>query len=185
MATTFKTDAAKSRSDFRRFIEPALHRLGFRDVVSVEKHNSALEKLLDRASVDAVATYCDRLFAFASRVIQVKPYGGNYDGFSLRNKRVSGMETELQKLQRAIKQELIRPQIHVQAFVDEDEQVATVAFAHTRPLVEFIMSHNVKTITANDGTEFKFARWKDLENVGITVKFYTFPTTETKKASRR
>ena len=79
LATSYKNDSAKTQKYFSRFVIPALNEFGIKDVVSVERCNSALEKKLDLACVDAVGDYSGVLVAIASRIVQVNPYGGDYD----------------------------------------------------------------------------------------------------------
>ena len=101
MATNFKTDSKNSRNWFNRFVVPALRAFGFTDVVSVEKHDSKLESSLDFAGVDALAVDKDgATMTLASRIIQKKPNCGDYDCFSLRDSRLSGYQTEFEKLKR-------------------------------------------------------------------------------------
>ena len=82
LATDFQTDSKNSQSRFSRFVEPALRAFGFSNVVSAEKQDSQLKRLLDFAGVDALATSKDgATMTLASRIIQKKkkPNCGDYD----------------------------------------------------------------------------------------------------------
>ena len=176
MATTFKADFKKAREKFKRLTCRFLEQhFGFKKILSTEEVSESLKGLLDKHScVDACGfTKNDDLVFLASRVIEVVPYGDNYDCFSLRNKRVSGKGTELQKLARKIQLDLPRPTYHVQTFVNEKDDVLTVAITRTKELVEFIMAREPKIKKANDGTEFWLASWKDLRAAGIKVGVYS------------
>ena len=171
LATDFQADSANSQSKFSRFVEPALRALGFSDVVSAEKQDSQLKRLLDFAGVDALARDTDgATVTLASRVIEVKPYGDDYDCFSVRNSRANGYRTEDEKLQRAIEINSLRPMWHCQTFIDERLNLATVAIVRTRDLVNYIATHKTKTKTTHDGTKFKLATWQELKRAGVEVR---------------
>lgn len=171
LATNFKSDAKGSRALFEKFTRPALEYSGFKNIHSVENGNEQLENLLDRnGGIDVAGTKDGDLIFLASRVIKIEPEkGSDYDCFSLRNLRLSGNETEISKLERKIRLGLPRPQYHVQTFIDEILNLATIAIVRTRELVQFIITHKTKTKTTRDGTEFRLATWKDLISSGVHV----------------
>lgn len=170
LATNFKNDSKNSRNWFNRFVVPALRAFGFSDVVSVEKHDSELESRLDFTGIDALATSKDgATMTLASRIIQKKPNCGDYDCFSLRDSRSTGNQTEFEKLKRAIEKNSLRPHFHIQTFVDDVLNLATVSIVKTRDLVNYIAAHKTKTKTTRDGTEFRLATWKDLIRAGVKV----------------
>ena len=171
MATTFHSDSKNSRNWFSRFVRPALREFGFDNVISVEKHDSKLECSLDFAGVDALATDKDgATITLASRVIEVKPYGKNYDCFSLRDSRSTGYQTEFEKLKRAIEKNSLRPMWHCQTFVDLEKETATCSIVRTNALVQFLDVDNPKTKTTSDGTTFRLAPWQDLIRAGVSVR---------------
>ena len=172
MATDFQTDSKNSQSRFSRFVEPALRAFGFSNVVSAEKQDSQLKRLLDFAGVDALATSKDgATMTLASRIIQKKkkPNCGDYDCFSLRNSRSTGYRTEFEKLKRAIEKNSLRPMWHCQTFIDETLNLATVGIVRTRDLVNYTATHKTKTKTTNDGANFKLVKWRDLIRAGVKV----------------
>ena len=170
MATNFKTDFKNSRNWFSRFVVPALREFGFDNVISVEKHDSKLECSLDFAGVDALATDKDgATMTLASRVIEVKPYGKDYDCFSLRDSRSTGYQTEFEKLKRAIEKNSLRPMWHCQTFVDLEKETATCSIVRTNALVQFLDVDNPKTKATSDGTTFRLAPWQDLIRAGVKV----------------
>lgn len=171
LATNFKADSKNSRNWFNRFVVPALRAFGFSDVVSVEKHDSELESRLDFTGIDALATSKDgATMTLASRIIQKKPNCGDYDCFSLRDSRSTGYQTEFEKLKRAIEKNSLRPHFHIQTFVDDALNSATVGIVRTRDLVNYIATYETKTKTTHDGTEFKLAFWNDLKRAGVNVR---------------
>lgn len=163
LATNFKADSKNSRNWFNRFVVPALRAFGFSDVVSVEKHDSELESRLDFTGIDALATSKDgATLTLASRIIQKKPNCGDYDCFSLRDSRSTGNQTEFEKLKRAIEKNSLRPQYHIQTFVDDALNLATVSIVKTCDLVNYIATcKKTKIKTTRDGTEFRLATWKE------------------------
>ena len=170
MATDFQTDSKNSQSRFSRFVEPALRALGFSDVVSAEKQDSQLKRLLDFAGVDALAKDKDgATVTLASRVIEVKPYGDDYDCFSMRASRRNGYATELGKLKRAIKNNSLRPMWHCQSFISEDG-TATVGIIRTTDLIQFIDSNETRIKDTRDGAQFIIADWNDLKSAGVDVR---------------
>lgn len=173
MATTFKTDSAGSCAFFEKFTRRALEMFGFKNLISLENDNP-LRRLLDcSCGIDAAGIKDGDTMFIASRVIEVKPYGSDYDCFSVRNKRLSGNETELAKLKRKIKLGLPRPQWHVQTFVSKAKDMATVAIVRTRELVDFILAHKPIIKPTRDKTEFWLARWQDLIRTGVKVTTFT------------
>lgn len=173
LATSYKNDSAKSRNWFSRFVVPALRDFGFTDICSVENHDSALKFLLDLAGVDTVARQSNgATVAIASRIIQVKPYGSDYDCFSIRDSRRSGRFTEFEKLQRAIKFNSLRPHFHCQAFVNSEKEMAVVYLTRTKNLIEFV-TDNLIFKNAKDGAKFRLAHIQDLRLAGVDVRSVT------------
>lgn len=163
LATNFKIDSAKAKMLFDKFTRRALADFGIRSVVSTEDSD------LDRdCGIDAVAMKGDNTIFLASRIIEVKPNCGDYDCFSLRNKRLSGTRTEIEKLEHNIKNNLPRPHFHVQTFVDDG--LANVGIVRTRDLVNYVATHETKIKTTRNGTEFKLAPWNDLIRAGVSVR---------------
>lgn len=169
MATNFKSDAKKSRAWFKKFTCRALEILGFKNVHSVESHDSELTKLLDYAGVDALAQKDGATMTIASRIIQKTPTGNDYSCFSIRDSRTSGTKTEFEKLKGAIEINSLRPMWHCQTFISEDKKSAIVSLIRTRQLVSFIKNHESKFKITNDGTRFKLADWKDLISAGVHI----------------
>lgn len=173
LATSYKNDSAKSRNWFSRFVVPALRDFGFTDICSVENHDSELKLLLDFAGVDAVAKQPNgATVTIASRIIQVKPYGSDYDCFSIRDSRKRGRFTEFEKLQRAIKFNALRPYLHCQAFVNSEKEEAVVFLTRTKNLIEFV-SNNPFFKETKDGAKFRLAPVQDLRLAGINVRSVT------------
>lgn len=174
LATTFKNDFAKSQKLFEKFTRPALELFGFKKVISIEKGGLPLNQELDRnCGIDAGGTKDGDFMFIASRIIEIKPYGSDYDCFSLRNKRLSNTETEIEKLERKIKFGLPCPIWHVQTFVDLPLNVATVAIVLTKQLINFLTDYKAKIKTTNNGTEFKLVRWQDLKRGGVDFQTTT------------
>ena len=169
MATNFKTDATRSQKQFSKFVEPALLAFGFTDIVSTESHDSELARFLDYAGVDALARQKNgATVTIASRIIQIKPNGNDYNCFSIRDTRRNGQATELEKLQHAIKRNSLRPYFHCQTFVDYEKEEAIVSLVRTAPLVQFVVDYPSFKDTC-DGAKFRLAYWQDLLLAGVNV----------------
>ena len=159
MATNFKTDATRSQKQFSKFVEPALLAFGFTDIVSTESHDSELARFLDYAGVDALARQKNgATVTIASRIIQIKPNGNDYNCFSIRDTRRNGQATELEKLQHAIKRNSLRP----------EKEEAIVSLVRTAPLVQFVVDYPSFKDTC-DGAKFRLAYWQDLLLAGVNV----------------
>lgn len=173
MSTNLETDAQKSRLRADEYITPLMKHFGY-SFSSTENHQNPVEAWLDRdCSVDGVigkpnGDYTE-YFPFSSRVIEVKPDGRDYDGFSVRYVRASGNPTEAQKLLDVTKP---RPILNIQSFVDNVTGTATVAIVKTVDLLHYIKINAPKIITSYDGTKFNFAKWLDLLEAGIKVAVY-------------
>lgn len=175
LATNFNYDSIKSRMLFEKFTRRALELFGIRNVISTENSDDELKQQLDRkCGIDAVGEEAGDTIFLASRIIEVKPFGDDYDCFSLRDSRLSGNATEISKLKRKISRNLPRPHYHVQTFVDNAAHLVTVGIVRTRALVNFIATHKAKVKHTADGTEFKLAFWEDLRHAGITVTTFVF-----------
>ena len=62
--------------------------------------------------------------------------------------------------------------IHIQSFIDEDEQAAKCAIVRTGQLISFLACHEPKYKTTRDGTRFALAYWDDLRRKGIQVAVF-------------
>lgn len=170
-----KRDLHRSRIWFDRFTRRALERQGYRKIFSLETLGTNVSDFFDFNGIDAVAEKDGDLCTIASRSIGVT--GNATDDknrcFSLRNKRVSGGETELSKLQRKIKLNLPRPFLHCQCFVNGD--LATVGIIRTADLVGFASEHenDLPTIETKDKTTFVIVPWRTLIENDVDVRIQT------------
>lgn len=173
MSSSLKNDAERSKKFLDDFLPLLMEKTGC-SFASTENHSNPIEGWLDRdCSVDGVigkpnGDYTE-YFPFSSRVIEVKPGGRDYDGFSVRYVRASGNPTEAQKLLDVTKP---RPILNIQSFVDNVTGTATVAIVKTVDLLNYIKINAPKIITSYDGTKFNFAKWLDLLEAGIKVAVY-------------
>lgn len=170
LATNFKTDSETSQKRFEQFTRKALEKLGFKNIHSTENRDEPIKKMLDFAGVDAVAQDDNGLTFLASRIIQKKSYGKDYENFSFRSKRPTGGKTELPKLIHNIQSGNPRPIWHVQTTIDENEESASVTVAKTKDVISYVTSHEPKIKTTDDGTEFWLAPFSDLRRAGVELK---------------
>lgn len=162
----FENDAAKSLRLFEKFSVHAMKKFfgGVAQIVPIEGREDAATKLLDRfAGIDGLVVNGDGTIDFYSSRVQV---GKNYESFSLRRSRANGMKTEFAKLQQARRTGGAMPQFMIQAFVDSDEQSATVAIA---PMVDVIdyAEHNPEIRATPTGETFYVIPWFALASVRV------------------
>lgn len=178
MATTFNADAQHSRKRANAYLVPLIKSFGRfkRDgyeysITSTEPHNNPIFCWLDRdCGIDLLickknGDYTE-YFPCASRCVEIKPHGSNYDCFSMRDQRVNGNLTEYKKLAVANKP---RPMWHIQSFVDNAKKSATIAFVETADLLKFFATRKTESLTTKEGDSFKLAKWIDLIADGIKI----------------
>ena len=146
-----KKDGDFSIQNFEKFGVPVLKKIFGVDaqIFITESRTTddapSLEKALDFAGID----------------------GKCYESFSLRGYRPSGAITEFVKLQHASKINAPMPTYHIQIFVADDEQSATVGFARTIDLLRYCERQNPETKTTATGERFFVIPWTELEKVKI------------------
>ena len=165
-----KKDGDFSIQNFEKFGVPVLKKIFGVDaqIFITESRTTddapSLEKALDFAGIDGVIVGYDGLtYFYASRVQR----GKCYESFSLRGYRPSGAITEFVKLQHASKINAPMPTYHIQIFVADDEQSATVGFARTIDLLRYCERQNPETKTTATGERFFVIPWTELEKVKI------------------
>lgn len=164
-----KHDADFSIRNFEKFTVPALRKCFGLDaqIFSTEGHTTdeapSIEKALDFAGVDVVVVaYDGRTYFFSSRVQR----GECRKSFTLRGTRPNGAVTEFAKLQYALQRHEPMPTYSIQAFVEADEQIATVAIARTIDLIRYV-ERNPEIRTTATGETFFVIPWSVLERVKV------------------
>ena len=159
-----QSDAAKSLQFFQKFSVHAMKKcFGGAQIVPIEGREDAATKLLDIfAAIDGLIVNVNGTIDFYSNRVQV---GKNYESFSLRRSRLSGKATEFEKMQQARRTGGAMPQFTVQAFVDSDEQSATVGIAPTLDVLDYA-EHNPE-IRATTNATFFVAPWRELARVKV------------------
>lgn len=161
----FENDAAISLRLFQKFSVHAMKKCFVgSQVVPIEGREDDATKLLDRfAAIDGLIVNVNgTTIDFYSNRVQV---GKNYESFSLRRSRANGTKTEFEKLQQARRTGGAMPQFTVQAFVDSDEQSATVGIAPTLDVLDYA-EHNPE-IRATTNATFFVAPWRELARVKV------------------
>lgn len=155
----YSEDSVKSRVGFGQFSFYALKEFGFNEIVSTEKHDSALQAILDFAAIDAVVKNKRGTFGIASRV----SFGKNYSTVTIRRSRPNGAETEYAKILRAMASDGLKPKYHCQAYVGEDEKSAIVAITLTVEQVHIIKLNPSRWRTNKDGETFFYTPFNELD----------------------
>lgn len=164
----WQNDLGKSMDAFKRLIQPELEDVMKGRYIPVEGRPEEIAELLDmRMGIDAMVESKDVFYGLASR-IQID--SGVWNTFTIRSRRESGNTTELEKLRRAIKHDTLRPQITVQAYVENDK-LKTMGLARTKDIVEYIDTHDCDGRTSNDGrkVQFKIVPWDKMREAGYKV----------------
>lgn len=184
-------DAAKSLRGFERFVKPVLHHaVGARMILPTEKHNKTLDAALDQyAAIDGVFIDANGwMFSYSSRVQFVKCY----ETITIRDSRPSGARTEWHKIlyawqawQARAKVQPMTPVYVIQAYVDPNEQGATVAIAETFEIVPYILNHPAQhRRTGNGGETFYYCFWRELATAQVYRVDADGQVVEVKKISR-
>lgn len=162
----FQNDAAKSLRLFEKFSVHAMKKhFGNVQIVPIEGREDDLAKLLDRlAGIDGLIVNPNGEMDFYSSRVQV---GKNYETFTLRRSRLSGVKTEFAKLQQASRTGGAMPQFTIQTFVDSDEQSATVAIAPMIDVVQYAERHNPEIRATATGETFFVIPWTAIESAKI------------------
>ena len=170
MATTFKADAERSKKNADTYLALLMkkYRCSF---ASTENHDNTADAYLDQdCGIDFIFRDTQgNFYPCASRVIEMRRGGKNYDCFSVRDERANGNRTECQKFYDVTKP---RPKLNIQIFVDTAVETAKVAIAKTEEIFNFLFKREAETLKTKSGDVFKIAKWKDLAAAGIKVSVF-------------
>jgi len=108
-------------------------------LVSVENSSRVVNKLLDRAGIDALLT-C-RTGGLQGVALRIQK-NCNYRSFTIRKERASGAITEYEKYLRALQNGHIAPTFTVQAYVDtKNDIVLSGGVARTADIYDYLEKH--------------------------------------------
>lgn len=166
----WKADLGKSMDVFNRLIKPVLQDVMGGEYIPVEGSPEEIAQLLDkRIGIDAMIDRGNTIYGLGSR-IQID--SGVWNTFTIRCDRQSGHITELEKLRKAIKNDSMRPQITMQAYVENDT-LKTLAYARTADIIKYIDTHDCPERKSFDGKGwalFKVVQWDKMKAAGFSVK---------------
>lgn len=166
----WKDDLSVSMDAFRRLVKPALEEIMKGEYIPVEGSPEEIAQLLDkRIGIDAMVDKGGTIYGLGSR-IQID--SGVWNTFTIRCDRESGHTTELEKLRNAIKRDAMRPQVTLQAYI-ENNALQSLALARTADIVRYIDTHECPTRRAFDGNgwaKFKVVYWDEMVKEGYRVK---------------
>ncbi|HEV7297777.1 MAG TPA: hypothetical protein VGN72_00305 [Tepidisphaeraceae bacterium] len=152
-----------------RYVIPAISKFLNAQVISINKHASSLEAMLDRrAGLDAVACFGGQVHGLGLRASH-----GTYNNFTIRWRRSTGLATEFQKHKAHTG---LKPTITVQAYLDGS--ILSLGVAVTSKLYKFAEDNlhdewAVQRKTNYDGGRFLSIRWHHLENMSWFRRFET------------
>lgn len=170
----WRDDLNTSMDVFDRLVRPVLPRFVTGEIVRVEGSPEKIAELLDkRAGIDVLIDKGDFFCGLGSR-IQID--SGVWNTFTIRCDRESGHLTELEKLRKAIENDAIRPNLTMQAYV-EDGVLQSIAMARTKDIVEFIDNHDCPVRRSRDDKGwalFKVVYWRLMKEAGYRIKALDF-----------
>lgn len=166
----WKDDLSVSMDAFRRLVKPVLEEIMKGEYIPVEGSPEEIAQLLDkRIGIDAMVDKGDTIYGLGSR-IQID--SGVWNTFTIRCDRESGHITELEKLRNAIKRDAMRPQVTLQAYIENDT-LQSLALAMTKDIIKYIDTHDVQERRSFDGNgwaKFKVVKWDEMIKDGYAVK---------------
>ena len=166
----WKDDLGKSMDVFRRLIKPVLENVMGGDYIPIEGSPEEIAQMLDkRIGIDAMIDRGNTVYGLGSR-IQID--SGVWNTFTIRCDRQSGHITELEKLRKAIRCDSMRPQITMQAYVENDE-LKSLALARTADIIRYIDTHDCPERRSFDGKGwalFKVVHWDKMKEAGFGIK---------------
>lgn len=178
MADGQRIALSKSIVRFQNLIKPILKQSPRWDgeFISLEDCQSNEAKILDyNAGFDILHISSLGVRAIASR-IQV----GDYNTFTIRNKRESGTKTEFEKRKYAIQNDYLYPNLTLQAYVTIQENLYSFAYAKTKDIIEMIetghYSENHTGSSQIGQAEFKVVDWVEMQDLGYSIFIYTDQT---------
>ena len=166
----WKDDLSVSMDAFKRLVKPVLEEIMQGEYIPVEGSPEEIAQLLDkRIGIDAMVDKGDTIYGLGSR-IQID--SGVWNTFTIRCDRESGHITELEKLRKAIKSDSMRPQITLQAYVENDK-LQSLALARTADIIRYIDTHDCPERRSFDGkgwAKFKVVKWDSMIRDGYRLK---------------
>lgn len=142
------------------------------EFICLENCQSNEAKILDyNAGFDILHISSLGVMAIASRIQE-----GNYNTFTIRNKRISGAKTEFEKRKYAIKNGYLYPNLTLQAYISKQNKLNSFAYAKTIDLIEMIEKgycYEDKTGSDQIGQAiFYVIDWLQMQNLGYSIFIY-------------
>jgi len=168
------TDLSRSVKSFKviaREILPNMLKSKSCKVINLESLDGCVvAKMLDiNSGIDWMVKDEDGCFGIASRC----QYGHNFDTFTIRERRKSGVETELEKRKAAIKSGRFYPMLTMQAYFSADErEILSCAVMLTKDLYELHDKRPNLFSRNRSDNDFIFIHWQSIVNQGVPIKIY-------------
>lgn len=161
MYNNWKIDLNDSVKAMEKIKLTVLPQLISGEIISIEESNNSVLLLFDQYSgIDYLRKNDVGLQGIASRI----QFGKNWDTFTIRTKRLTGVKTEYEKRKEQIKNGYIYPYYTLQAYFDNriDLNLLSICIIKTTDLYDEIENNiNVKTRTSDN--IFKYILWSDID----------------------
>lgn len=145
----------------------------------VEGTDGKTYKALDAAGIDWLYHSPDGLIGISQRTQTIRRGLQPYNTFTVRVSRVSGYDTEWQKLVKAVSSNtpVLMSYVTIQSFFSEDESLLSSGVIKTRDLITSLLAGPPMRYYTNpqDGTKFVAPSWESLQSNGCPVKIWTPP----------
>lgn len=136
MSSTFAQALHKSTDRFSRLIEPDLREVMGGEFMAVEGDNHPLAKALDMYSgIDIIHISDKGIKGIGSRI---QTSDKCWETFTFRKARESGADTEYKKRKHSIENGFIYPELTLQAYVNNNDELLGYAVVKTQDLLKLI-----------------------------------------------
>lgn len=165
----WQTDFSSSLNVNRLFFDNIKQNKPNFEAMSVEESSDIICQWMDKfAGIDWITKENGTIMTWAVRnqwmLVGQKPY----NTFTIRSARGSGTKTEYQKRCEAIQKGFMYPQLTLQSYYEkETNRLLSYGIILTKNLYSFCESHPDLVYVNCSDNEFKYVRWKDLQNNNV------------------
>lgn len=187
MADNFQTALLKSSDRFNRLVVPILKEWFQLEFMSIENDKSnELFKMFDIHCGIDIWSYCK----FGARGIasRIQVNNKSWDTFTVRKHRQTGSQTEYEKRKRAIESDWLYPYYTLQAYIDKNDNLLSLAITKTKDLISYIDNGQAQTRHTRDNqigqASFYIIQWDKYELFTKNLKIYRGSCYESTLANR-
>lgn len=164
MYNSWDKDLSDSVKAFYRIKDTILPKIISGKIVSIEESKDDIILMLDRyAGVDYIRQNKIGIQGIASRC----QWGKAWNTFTIRSKRHSGTDTELNKRLTQIKEGYFYPSFTMQAYFDnrKDNNLLSIGIIKTVDLYSEFTNNKHKFKKRSSDNDFYFVNWSDISNI--------------------